>query len=240
MERIKTKSFLLAVYAKGDEKSERVALVLPGKLDTKDYQHMRSHVDFLAERGFFALSFDPPGTWESSWDMSLYTTTNYLKAINEIIEYLENRPTFLVGHSRGGTLAMLAAISNPYVYSFVSIMSNTGKSVSSQPLIPGKPSISYRDLPGKPEEKIKIELPYSFFEDSAKFDIVKGLKNCTKPKLFILGTKDTTIPPEKVREAFNSSAEPKELYELDSDHSYRWHPNLIEEVNKVIGEFLRQ
>jgi hypothetical protein len=240
MKTINTKSFTLAVYAKGDEKSEKVALVLPGKLDTKHYQHMRSHVDFLAQKGYFALSFDPPGTWESPGGISLYTTTNYLKAINELIEYFGNKPTVLVGHSRGGTLAMLGAINNQYVSHFVSIMSSAGKSIPSYPINPGEPSISQRDFPGSPKEKISIELPYAFFEDSAKFNIIDGLKECVKPKLFILGTRDTTILPEKVKEAFNASAEPKEIYELDSDHSYRWHPHLIEEVNKVIGEFLKK
>jgi pimeloyl-ACP methyl ester carboxylesterase len=201
---------------------------------------MRSHVDFLAKKGYFALSFDPPGTWESAGDINLYTTTNYLKAINELIEYFGNRPTVLVGHSRGGTLAMLGAIDNQYVSHFIPIMSTAGKSVPSQPINPGEPSISYRDLPGNPKEKIKIELPYKFYEDSAKYNILDGLKNCTKPKLFIFGTHDTTILPEKVKEAFNASADPKELYELDSDHSYRWHSDLIEEVNKVIGEFLKE
>jgi len=44
MDLIKTKDFDLAMYAKGDSSSPKVALVLPGKLDTKDYHHMRSHV----------------------------------------------------------------------------------------------------------------------------------------------------------------------------------------------------
>lgn len=76
---VKTKSFDLAVYKNGDEYASKVVLVLPDKLDTKDYASMRSHVDFLASKGFFALSFDPPGTWESPGDIWLYTTTSYIQ-----------------------------------------------------------------------------------------------------------------------------------------------------------------
>src|SRR3972149_11567035 len=126
MERIKTKNFELAVYEKGNEGAAKIALVLPGRLDTKDYVHMRSHVDFLAANGFFALSFDPPGTWESPGGIELYTTTNCLVAVDELIAYFGNKPTLLAGHSRGGTVAMLAGTKNPHVDRFISIFSYYG------------------------------------------------------------------------------------------------------------------
>ena len=65
---IHTQSFNLATYIKGDTQSDKFALILPGLLDTKDYLHMTSHVDFLATKGYLALSFDPAGTWESLSD----------------------------------------------------------------------------------------------------------------------------------------------------------------------------
>jgi alpha/beta superfamily hydrolase len=240
MEKINTKSFTLAVYTKGNEASERIALVLPGKLDTKDYPHMQSHVDFLAGQGFFALSFDPPGTWESPGGIELYTMTNYLKTIDELIGYFGNRPTVLLGHSRGGSMAMLGAITNPHVTHFIAIMSRAGESVPNKPMKPGDTSINYRDIPGNPNKKKKFELPFSYFEDSARYNILEGLKHCNKSKLFILGIHDITVKPEEVREAYEAAAEPKELCEFDSDHNYRWQPSLIEEVNRIVGDFLQR
>lgn len=237
---INTGRFILATYIKGNEDSKRIALVLPGKLDTKDYSHMKSHVDFLAEQGFFALSFDPPGTWESPGGIELYTMTNYLKAINELIEYFGNKPTVLLGHSRGGSMAMLGAITNPYVTHFIAVMSRAGESLPNKPMKPGDTSISYRDIPGNPTEKKKFELPFSYFEDSARYNILEGLKGCTKLKLFILGTRDTTVKPEEIRTAYELAARPKELCEIDSDHDYRWHPSLIEKVNHIVGDFLKR
>lgn len=55
---IKTKTFELAIYEKGDSNSPKFAIVVPGRLDTKDYVHNTSLVDYLASRGYFALSFD--------------------------------------------------------------------------------------------------------------------------------------------------------------------------------------
>lgn len=121
-----TPGFQLAAYIKGDSHSAKLAVVLPGRLDTKDYVHIRSHVDLLSDAGYLALSFDYPGIWESPGGISLYTTTNNLKAIDEIIAYFGDRPALLVGHSNGGTLGMLAGTVNPAVTHFIAVMSGTG------------------------------------------------------------------------------------------------------------------
>ncbi len=238
MKKIKTKTFELAVYEKGDPNSSKIAIVIPGRLDTKDYAHMRSHVDFLASKGYFALSFDPPGTWESPGDISLYTTPNYLKAIDELIEYFGNRPTIILGHSRGGSMAMFAGINNPHVTHFIAMMSHYGP--SSKPQESGNIRISYRDLPPgtkKTKENKQFNLPMSYFNDLTEY---VGLETCTKPKLFFLGKEDNVVFPEDVREAYKLAAEPKQLHELNSDHDYRYHPEIIEEVNQVVGQFLTQ
>ncbi len=231
---LSTTTFTLATYAKGDENAEKLALVLPGRLDTKDYLHMRSHVDFLATKGYFALSFDPPGTWESPGGIGLYTMTNYLKAINELIEHFGNRPTLLMGHSRGGSIGMLVGSTNPHVTGFISVFSHAS------PSKPEGPASSLRDIPGHPGQKRQFNLPNSFFIDSASHDIMGPLKTCTKPKLFFLGTQDIMVPPEKVQKAYDDAAEPKQLETLDSGHDYRNRPEIIEEVNRKVGEWMEK
>lgn len=242
MEIIKTKTFDLAVYAKGDPSSPKLAIVIPGRLDTKDYVHNTSLVDFLASRGFFALSFDPPGTWESPGDIELYTTTNLLKAVDELIENFGNKPTLLAGHSRGGTIAMLAGPKNPHVTNFIPIFSYYGapSDPSDERVVYGK-VMSYRDLPPgdiKTEEQKEFGLPLNYFEDGKQYDALSNLKNCTKPKLFFYGVEDDMNDPEDVKKAYEESAEPKMIHPLNSDHDYRYHPEIIEEVNKVVGLFL--
>lgn len=248
MKLIRTKSFELAYYTKGKEKAQKLVLVLPGRLDTKDYPHMKSHVEYLAGRGYLALSFDPPGTWESPGDINLYTMTNYLKAVNELIEYFDNRPTFVFGHSRGGSMAVLAAIKNPHVTHFVSVMGGYSYAPGVYKRLLGEESwqskgykVEKRDVPGSVSNEIKIfNLPYSFVEDQKQYDMLDGLRECAKPKLFILGTKDLTVKPEVIKTAFEVSAEPKVLFSLDSDHNYRLQPDLIKKVNDCVGKFLDQ
>lgn len=243
MSEIDLPSFKLAIYAKGDPAASELALVLPGRCDTKDYAHMHAHVEYLAAKGYFALSFDPPGTWESPGDISMYTMTNYLRAINELIEYFGNKPTFVMGHSRGATMSMLASVRNPHVTAFATIMpaypKNGYKTVNADEWKRRGYELEKRDLPpgGGPEVK-EFKLPYSFFEDSLKYDMTADLQKSNKPKLFVLGKNDGIAPPERTRELFETVGQPKRLYELDSDHDYRLRPNHIKKVNELVGDFL--
>lgn len=237
----KTNSFEIAVYEKGNKNSPKLALVIPGRLDTKDYVHMTSLVDHLASKGYFAVTFDPPGTWESPGGIDLYSTTNTLKAIDELIEYYGNRPTLLVGHSRGGCNAMLSCCSNQYATGFIAIMSNSGQSKVDHPGQNDTVHMSYRDMPpgtARTAEQKEFPLPVSYFDDNAKYDAKEGLENCQKPKLFFYGAQDALVSEKAVRETYELSAEPKMIHELDTEHDYRLHPDIIAEVNNVIDEFL--
>lgn len=240
MNLLKTKSFELAIYAQGDEHASKLAIVIPGRLDTKDYVHIKSHVDYLAGKGFYALSFDPPGTWDSPGGIELYTVTNTLKAIDEIIEHLGNLSTVLVGHSRGGSNAMLAGMSNPYVTHVAAIMSPTGPTTVDLP--DGKTAHhTTRDLPPgvvHTTERKQFALPYAYFEDQLRYDALPGLKTCRKPTLFFYGAQDKLVSKENVERAYAAAAGPKKIHALNSEHDYRLHPEIIDEVNQTIGSFL--
>jgi len=239
MEMLQTKSFELAAYVQGNRTSSKLAILLPGQLDTKDYAHMTSHVDYLANKGYFAFSFDPPGTWESPGSIKLYTMTNYLKAINELIDLFGNKPTVLMGHSRGGSMAILAGPSNKYVTHIIAVMSHAGPSELDKSKLTDGVKISYRDMPpNDAENKKRFDLPLNYFEDATKHNILDSLKECSKPKLFFYGTKDILVEPEDVQKTYQVVLEPKIIYELDSEHDYRRHKDIVVEVNNVVGKFL--
>jgi pimeloyl-ACP methyl ester carboxylesterase len=240
---IKTKSFELAVLARGDEESQKIVILIPGRLDTKDYANFVSHAEYLAAHGFYAIAFDPPGTWESPGDISLYTTTNYLKAIDELIAYFGSKPTLLLGHSRGGTATILASF-NFAVTGIVLVLSNYS--------IPSPPDeralrtgfqISHRDMPPgdhETEEQKEFKLPLSYWEDAKKYDPLAVLRSCVKPKLMISATRDEFSSPRKIQEIYDLVPEPKMLRVVDSTHDYRRHPEAIETVNEAVGEFLKK
>lgn len=242
MKLIKTPSFELAIYAKGDPNSLKLAIVIPGRLDTKDYIHNTSLVDLLATKGYYALSFDPLGTWESPGSIELFTTTNYIKAINELIELFGNKPTLLLGHSRGGTTAILSA-ANPSVTGIVVIMASYGK-----PSAPSSPQsiqmgfdMHYRDLPpgtSKTKEQKEFALPISYFKDGEQYNPTAALQNYNKPKLLIYGDQDEWTPVARVKEVYDSIPNPKALHEVKSGHDYRRHAEAVTEVNNIISDFV--
>ena len=243
MKTIRTKSFELAVYTRGDENAGKVALVLPGRLDTKDYIHMTSHVDFLADRGYYPLSFDVPGTWESPGDITEYTTTNYIRVVNELIERLGNKPTLLIGHSRGGSVAILAGAANKNVIGIIPIMATYGAPSSPSPEdLKAGVHVSHRDLPpgtSKTAEQREFALPLSYFTDGRQYNPATKLREFAGPKLLICATNDEFTPPEKAKGVFDTLTEPKMLLELNTGHDYRYHPEMIEKVNSAIGKFIQ-
>ncbi|HEY4963156.1 MAG TPA: alpha/beta fold hydrolase [Candidatus Saccharimonadales bacterium] len=229
---------------KGSNDAKNLAIVTPGRLDSKDYISLTSLVDMLADQGFLALSFDPPGTWDSPGNINLYSTTNTLKAINELIGYFGNRPTILIGHSRGGANSMLVGTVNNVVTSFVSMMSRSGPTSNDlPPKGSSEPVLSFRDLPPGSErtkQQKEFRLPLSYFEDQENYDASDGLKHCKKPKLFFYGTQDLMVPEQVGRAIFDQAAEPKSLQLVSSEHDYRLHPEIIKEVNSAIKDFIVQ
>ena len=245
MSLIKTKSYELATYERGDLNAAKLAIVLPGRLESKDYVHIRSHVDTLATLGFHAVAFDPPGSWESPGTIEAYTVTNYLGAVNELIEHYGTKPTILVGHSLGGSIATLAGASNPHVSTYIAMMSLVSGPGTTEDLewkADGKLTF-YRNLPPgdyHTDEQKRYDLPYSFFEDALTHDTKTALQTCHKLKLFILGKRDTQNASSYPPEEYALIAEPKQLVEIDSGHSYRYSPVLIDQVNALIQKFVLQ
>lgn len=227
---------------RGNENADKIALLLPGRLDTKDYINFDSHLQYLEEKGFLAVSFDPPGTWESPGGIELYTTTNYIKAVNELIEYFNNRPTLLFGHSRGGTVAILLAQENPNVIGVIAAMPNLGAPISPNPeSIKNGYKVSYRDIPPgshKTKQQKEFHLPVAYFNDGEKYNPATTIKNLKKPKMILFGDKDDLFDPEIVEKKCREFPEPKIIKKLNSAHSYRRYPKIIIEVNELIGQFI--
>jgi len=241
MKLIKTPNFEIAANITGDENAPRLALLMPGRLDTKDYANFVSHADYLSKRGFLVVAMDPPTTWDSPGELSNYTTSSYIQAVNEVINYFGNRPTLLLGHSRGGATAMLSS-ANPAVSGLVLVNAAYGSPTAPDPkkLENGK-LIEYRDLPPgdvRTREKRRFDLPIAYFEDGAMHDPVKALTDFNGPKLLVIATNDEFTSVARVKDAYKTLAQPKTFLEIRGAHDYRLYPEEIESVNKALGEFI--
>ncbi len=245
MKLIKTKNFTIAANEAGDTDATKVAILMPGRLDTKDYANFVSHLDFFAKHGYYAIAIDAPGTWDSLGELENYTTTTYINAINELIDLLGNRPTLLLGHSRGGATAMLAS-DNPSVIGLALINAAYGKpSAPELEKIKNNTLQESRDIPPgnkRTKEQRKFSLPMKYFEDGAKHDPIQALKNFKGAKLLVYATKDKFVPSSRVKEIFDELSEPKIFLEIDCTHDYRLYPEAIkaveESLEKLITKYL--
>lgn len=238
---LKTPNFKIAANVTGDENSPKLALLMPGRLDTKDYANFVSHAEYLSERGFLVVAIDPPTTWDSPGNLSNYTTSSYKQVVNEVISYFGNRPTLLLGHSRGGATAMLSS-SNSAVSGLVLVNAAYGNPSSPDPVkVENGKLIEYRDLPPgnvRTAEQRRFDLPLIYFEDGTKHNPVKALQEFKGPKLLIIATNDEFTTVARVLEVFKSLKEPKEFLEINGTHDYRLYPKEIEAVNTALGAFV--
>ncbi len=241
MKLLKTDNFEIAANITGSENAPRLALLMPGRLDSKDYINFTSHANLLSKHGYLAVAIDPPGTWDSPGDLSNYTTSTYVKTINELIDYFGNRPTLLLGHSRGGATAMLASV-NPAVKELVVVNAAYGNPTPPKPEeIENGILEELRDLPPgnvRTEKKVRFDLPMVYFEDGKKHNPKEALSQFKGTKLLVHATKDEFTELSKITEIYDGLPEPKMFLEIDCTHDYRLFPEVVEQVNQKLSEFI--
>lgn len=241
MRLITTKSFEIAINEYGDNSSEKFCILMPGRLDTKDYINFVSHGKFLARLGYHVVAIDPPYTWDSPGDLRGYTTSAYVRAINELIEYFGNKKTTLVGHSRGGATAMLSS-NNKHIKGIVLVNAAYGSPTPpDKSRLKGGCLLENRDIPpGNKRTKKQIEfmLPMEYFKDGESHDPIDALKAFDGAKLIIHANQDEFVSLDKVKTVFAELSGPKTFLKIDCTHDYRLFPKVIEQVNKSLKKFI--
>lgn len=77
--------------------------------------------------------------------------------------------------------------------------------------------------------------------DRDKYDAVSDVKNIHAPILFVAGALDDLVPPEEVKEIFDSASGPKKFLLLENiGHDYRLNNNEVAMVNTKIMEQLAE
>ena len=235
---------LAAVINRSEKKTNKLAILCPGFLDSKDYLGLKGLADMLSQKGFTVVRFNPTGTWDSEGDISEFTTSQYLKDIKSVKDFMlqegEYKYILLSGHSMGGRMSMLFAEEDSQVSILVVIMSGNKFSGENRWGIDGI-RIDMRDLPNNPSEKIQYSVPLSFVKDAQKYDTLKKIKNLHTPILFVAGEKDHLCPPSKMQPMFDEANESKKFVIVpDIGHDYRHFPEQVEKVNKVIMDYIKE
>ncbi len=232
---------IAAVLHRPETESDKLAVLCPGFLDTKDYAHLVALADLLCAQGYAVVRFDPTGTWESEGDISEYTTTQYLSDIRSVIDFMLEEKDYsrimVGGHSRGGQMSLLYAARDTRVSSVVAIMPSSERTFSAKRTEQWKQDgfkISSRDIPNS-EARKEFKVPYSHVEDKDTYFTTQEVKKIHTPALFIAGEQDDLVLPEYVQELFDLANEPKKFILMKGiGHDYRHSQVEIDQVNAEI------
>lgn len=231
-----------AVIHEGTE--NKLAVLMPGWLDSKDYLDITTVAEALNTIGFTAVRFEPIGTWDSDGTIEDYSVTSYIKSVSDVINYMEEangKPFDVVvsgGKSLGGLVSTIVASRDKRISGVLSL-------VAPLTLFRGTETAwekngvrhSKRDLPDKPDEYIDLSVPWSYAEKAQQYNVFDALKNLHVPILFVVGEKDEKFPPEVVKEAYDTASEPKRMVVIPgATHDYRKQGD--EMLKKVTDEVL--
>lgn len=180
---------------------------------------VRHMSQMLTGAGIAVLRFDFTGLGRSEGE---FANTNFSSDVNDLIDvsnYLEEHfvaPQLLIGHSLGGTAALMAAFSLPKVKS-VATIGSPSTPTHLKKLIKYDPSkfeddSAYETNIGGRAFQIKKQ----FVDDLEKHDILSNLKTLKKALLILHSPVDEIVSAENAAELFKHAHHPKSFVSLDN------------------------
>ena len=218
----------------------KLALLLPGFLDSTDYLHMKTFEKRLKELGYTTERLDPCNLWETG-DIKNYSITNYLKQIRERVLFYKNQnpeEIVLVGHSLGGFVSIIAGSRINEVTKIVSLCSPSDRVKSAEKWKNQKFLHSERNLANDPQKFRVFDVPYSFAEDGLQYSAAEEVKKIHKPLMIFIALEDTVVPPERTEEIVANANNPYVVRQENMGHDFRHSQKECEKVMKEIEKFI--
>lgn len=201
----------------------KVALLLPGYLDSPDYLHMITFEKGLKKLGYIVERLDACNLWKTK-DVENYTVTNFIKQIrNRVDFYKKQNPEeiLLVGHSMGGFTAIVAGSKIDEVTKIIALCPPPDRKQSVHKWGQMGVRTSKRDLPDNPNEFIEFAIPYKHVEDVLQYSAVEEAKNIHKPLMIFIALGDAVVPPEDTERIVVSANNPYVVRQLNMGHDFR-------------------
>lgn len=251
--------------------SEKLPLVIlcHGFKGFKDWGCFPYIMDRVAEEGNFAVSFNFSynGTGENDSDQSDFTRlelfaentfTRELDDLGCIIDYLfENREKFnydtdnisLIGHSRGGGIAILRTSEDKRIGKLIVLSSVCNFNRYSDTLKNKWKEVGYFEVINSRTNQM-MRMNYTLIEDLEKnkerLDIQKAISKINVPVMIIHGTQDVTVDYSNAEDLYSrSNKESAELILIENTghtfgavHPFEGTTKALEEVLTLIEDFL--
>jgi pimeloyl-ACP methyl ester carboxylesterase len=217
----------------------KVALLLPGYLDSPDYLHMRIFEKRLSELGYIVERLDPCHLWETG-DIDNYSITNFINQIRERVEFYEDQnpeEIILVGHSNGAFTAIVAGARIPEVTKIISLCPPPDKEGSEHKWV-NSARVSKRDLPNDATKFREFVIPVSHIKDALKYSAVDDVKKIHKPIMIFIALDDTVVKPEWTEEIVSNANNPYVVRQPNMGHDFRQSEKECNIVMAEIEKFL--
>ncbi|RPJ54822.1 MAG: alpha/beta fold hydrolase [Acidobacteria bacterium] len=192
---------------------------------SKDYRvivHISRH---LASRGFRVLRFDFGGSGESQGEFSEMTLATNVSDLVAAAQWLGTRglePAALLGHSLGGTAAILAAHLLPRIAA-VGVIASPSSSTHLLELLPALRSEEFYDQ-GVTQVTIggrQVQITREFVEELERHSLKESTAGLNRPFLVVHGTDDRTVPITEGERLFEFARQPKSFFSVPgSDHLF--------------------
>ena len=218
----------------------KLALLLPGYLDSPDYLHMRTFEKGLIKMGYVVEKLDPCNLWKTK-NVKNYTITNFIKQIDDRVNYYKNQnfeEIVLIGHSMGGFTSIVAGSKINGVTKIIALCPPPDRKHSIHKWGENGVRISKRDLPDKPNKFIEFSVPYSHVKDMLQYSAVEEAKKIKKPIMIFIALKDTVVPPEDTERIVQAANDPYVIRQPNMGHDFRFSQKECNIVMKSIKDFL--
>lgn len=217
-----------------------IVVIFPGFTGYKEETHLLDLSRELRGNGIASIRFDYRGFGESEGILENdYLFSNFLDDGRAIHKYIKSHGIFTdiyyAGFSMGGQVAAVLA---------------SELDIGALCLVSTPDTIRNTDLgeiwgdTRKPFKKIsskfgKIEIPFAFYEDNAKCDVVDYISDINCPLLVVAGNEDTNVPSTLSKNIFDRAKEPKKYVEVENmDHFYKNDADILKIINSKITTFL--
>jgi len=220
----------------------KVALLLPGYLDSPDYLHMITFQKGLEEIGYTVERLDLCNLWKTK-NTQNYNVTNSIKQIRHRVSYYKKQnpdEIVLIGHSMGGFTAIVAGNKIDDVTKIIALCPPPDRKRSVHKWVENGVRVSKRDLPDKPDEFIEFAIPYSHLKDTLQYSAVEEAKKLNKPLMIFIALNDTVVPHEDIEKIVKAANNPYVVRQPNMGHDFRHSQDECNIVMNEIRKFLEK